>query len=491
MSNGLVKSLGVGRCLEWGALNSRGAAGDLVFWDNRVMQLMEMEVGKFTISCRFKNCEDGFCWCFSGVYGPTMKVEREDSLLRSKGGRMSQAMKRFSKVVEELDLRDLPLQGVGDVHVGAIQVVLAKSVSDHSPILLDGGGMRRRPTPFRFENMWLKEDGFKEVLRQWWEGIQIDSKKQNAWNLIDYWDKEETVCSLSMEEKEARKEARELYKKWTLLEEASWRQNSREIWLKEGDRNTKFFHQMANAHRRRNQLNRIKYRWVKFERLEELDVERLEKPFSEEEVFEALEGCCGEKVPGLNGISMAFWQFAWEFVKEKVMNLFRQFHETGRFVRSLNATFLVLIPKKGGAEDLKDFRPISLVGGLTNGRQIMDAVLIANEAIDSILKTVLGKMGFGGRWCSWIKWCLPTVKFLVLVNGSPTGFFQSSRGLRQGDPLSPYLFVIVMKAFSCLMKRAIGGAKEDQLTHLCWLLMWFEALSGLKANLEKSEFDPS
>ena len=77
MSNGLVKSLGVGRCLEWGALNSRGAARDLVFWDNRVMQLMEMEVGKFTISCRFKNCEDGFCWCFSGVYGPTMKVERE------------------------------------------------------------------------------------------------------------------------------------------------------------------------------------------------------------------------------------------------------------------------------------------------------------------------------------------------------------------------------------------------------------------------------
>ena len=216
-------------------------------------------------------------------------------------------------------------------------------------------------------------------------------------------------------------------------------------------------------------------------------MERLEKPFSEEEVFEALEGCCGEKAPSLNGISMAFWQFAWEFVKEKVMNLFRQFHETGRFVRSLNATFLVLIPKKGGAEDLKDFRPISLVGGLykwlakvlanrlkevlakvislsqntfMEGRQIMDAMLIANEAIDSILKSnkgailckldfekaydhvdwsfllaVLGKMGFGGRWCSWIKWCLSTVRFLVLVNGNLIGFFQSSRGLRQGDPL--------------------------------------------------------
>ncbi|RVW79010.1 Transposon TX1 uncharacterized 149 kDa protein [Vitis vinifera] len=244
-------------------------------------------------------------------------------------------------------------------------------------------------------------------------------------------------------------------------------------------------------------------------------------------------------------VGLANGQFAWDFVKEEVMNLFRQFHETGRFVRSLNATFLVLIPKKGGTEDLKDlkdFRPISLVGGLyiwlakvlanrlkgvlakvislsqmlfVEGRQIMDVVLITNEAIDSILKSnngailckldiekaydhvdwsfllaVLGKMGFGGRWCSWIKWCLSTVSFLVLVNGSPTGFFQGSRGLRKGDPHSPYLFIIVMEAFSCLMKRAVAGAKEDQLTHLCWLLMWFEALSGLKVNMDESELIP-
>ena len=61
---------------------------------------------------------------------------------------------------------------------------------------------------------------------------------------------------------------------------------------------------------------------------------------------------------------MTFWLFCWDVVKIGIMGLFREFHERSRFVKSLNATFLVLVPKKGDAEDLKDFRPISLVGSL-------------------------------------------------------------------------------------------------------------------------------
>ena len=168
-------------------------------------------------------------------------------------------------------------------------------------------------------------------------------------------------------------------------------------------------------------------------------------------------------------------------VKIEIMGFLREFHERGRFVKSLNATFLVLVPKKGDAEDLKDFRPISLVANLykllvkvlanrikkmmgkvisgsqnafVKGRQILDAILIANEAVNSRLKdnvggvlckldiekaynhvslsffmAVLKKMGFGERWLKWIEWCISTVKFSVLINGSLSNFFLKFEGI--------------------------------------------------------------
>ena len=129
------------------------------------------------------------------------------------------------------------------------------------------------------------------------------------------------------------------------------------------------------------------------------------------------------------------------------------------------------------------------------------------------------KMGFGKKLISWIKWCISTTTFSVLFDGSPTGFFRSFGGLRQGDPLSLYLFVIGMEALSRLLKRVVednfisgckfegrdGGeliishllyandtvllcdSKPEQLIYLGWILMWFEAVSGLRINLSKSE----
>ena len=83
-----------------------------------------------------------------------------------------------------------------------------------------------------------------------------------------------------------------------------------------------------------------------------------------EEVFSTLSKLNGDKAPGSDGFPLAFWQFCWEFVKNEIIGFFKEFHEKGRFVRSLNTTFLVLVPRKGGVDDLRDYRPISLVRGL-------------------------------------------------------------------------------------------------------------------------------
>ena len=57
--------------------------------------------------------------------------------------------------------------------MGVVQSALSRPVLDHFPILLDGGGVRRGPVPFRFENMWLQEEGFKDLLGGWWQGLRF------------------------------------------------------------------------------------------------------------------------------------------------------------------------------------------------------------------------------------------------------------------------------------------------------------------------------
>ena len=79
MFDRIVRSLGIGTNLGWVSLDARGSAGGvLVMWDKKVLEGLEAEVGSFSISCRLKNCEEGFVWVFSGLYGPCNGKERRE-----------------------------------------------------------------------------------------------------------------------------------------------------------------------------------------------------------------------------------------------------------------------------------------------------------------------------------------------------------------------------------------------------------------------------
>ena len=132
-------------------------------------------------------------WCLGGDFNIILFQQE-----RSSQRRISSAIRRFAETVDDLELVDLPLQGGEftwngglnnqawarldrflvspswlDLFSGVTQIRLSRPISDHFPIVLEGGGIRRGPTPFRFENMWLKVEGFQDMVRTWWQGIDV------------------------------------------------------------------------------------------------------------------------------------------------------------------------------------------------------------------------------------------------------------------------------------------------------------------------------
>jgi hypothetical protein len=244
-----------------------------------------------------------------------------------------------------------------------------------------------------------KLQSLKGKIKEWNSEVFGDVGARNkAWaEEVKSLDSFEEIRGLSDEEKERRSRLVSDLEGSLLQEEICWRQKSRIRWLKEGDKCTKFFHQVANANRRNNSIDslhvngsptsdpevinshivnfyeslfsepsswRLRVDNLEFEVLSVDEASSLEAPFEEREVREVIHGLDRDKALGPDGFSLAFFQDCWEVVKWDFMAVFADFHSHGKFVKSINSTLISLIPKFHRTKEIKDFRPISLVGGV-------------------------------------------------------------------------------------------------------------------------------
>ncbi len=292
-------------------------------------------------------------------------------------------------------------------------------------------------------------------------------------------------------------------------------------------------------------------------------------PFELDEVRSAVFSCAPDKAPGPDGFPMLFFQKIWPVLKDDLFEFFTLFFNGALNLVSLNKSWICLIPKKSGACTMRDFRPICLENSIIKilskvlatrlqrfldllinpfqtafikGRSILDNFYCAHilshplvstkqqgaifkidfeRAFDHInwpfLSELLLVRGFGAKWISWISNLLHSSSTAVLLNGIPGHSFSCKRGLRQGDPLSPLLFLLCMDVLFRMLQRAfddglipsVGGGDfcihtlqfaDDMLIFfdgschsarvIKLILDAFSDCSGLKINFGKSSIIP-
>ncbi|GKB30759.1 putative RNA-directed DNA polymerase [Tanacetum coccineum] len=218
------------------------------------------------------------------------------------------------------------------------------------------------------------------------------------------------------------------------------------------------------------------------------DVHLFDKPFTSSKIKDAVWDCGGEKAPGPDGFTFKFIKKNWYLRENDIIPYVKHFESPGHIPRGCNSSFITLVPKFDGPIVLGDFRPISLIGC----QYKIIAKVLANRLMHVLPSVVGEQMGFSAKWRNWIYSCLSSAFASILVNGSPTNEFKLERGLRQGDLLSPFLFILAVEELNIALLEATNnnifhGVKVDNARNLSRIFTCFHLASGLKANFNKSK----
>ncbi|WZZ48529.1 hypothetical protein YC2023_048636 [Brassica napus] len=432
---------------------------------------------------------------------------------------------------------------------------LPSQTSDHSPCLLNlaykipSCGTR----PFKFYNYLSKHPDFHQVVLDAW--TQAGSVQ--------------VMQAPSTQTFELEKQALECWNFLRLIEECYFKQRSRINWLKEGDQNTSYFFRIVQTRLNYNtirsyvlisgiiltdpldmsshavrhfsnilgpmppmRVNMVStVQWFQSLspfRCDQNQCVQMTTIPTVEKITRVMHKLNSNKAPGPDGLTSGFYKSAWSIVGAEVTGSIQHFFFSSFMPATTNSTILSLVPKHNGASLITDFRPISCLNTvykvvsrlLRNGTKRITLKVDIAKAFDTLswdfLFSCLNGLQLPSEFISWLRTCICTTSFTVGYNGSVNGFFKGTRGLRQGDPLSPYLFVIALNNLSLMLNRAAQemhfnyhhNCPNSRLTHLCFaddllifmdgslesvqavlqVLREFESRSGLSVSVHKTSF---
>ncbi|GJZ00491.1 RNA-directed DNA polymerase, eukaryota [Tanacetum coccineum] len=353
------------------------------------------------------------------------------------------------------------------VHTGVKLILLKEFVVDYGP------------TPFRFFHSLLDCEGFFDLVVDTWKAfdsgesngiISFRKKLQNlkqvirAWSVATRDDLNCRISSMKILSDIDRKEASDIAQK------------AKVKWAIEGDENTSFFHSSLKKKRRQCAIKGILHNGVWIDDPGEVKSEFYNHFCNRFSCTDDTRPTVGD-VP-FNQISVE----QCEFLERDVSN-----EEIKKAVWDC-----------GGDRAPVDFE----------------------KAFDSLrwdyFDAIMEQLGFGNKWRMWIAGCLKNSRASILVNGSPTSEFELSKGLRQGDPMSPFLFILAMEGLHAMVSKAVNtglfkgasiGHGSINVSHLLYaddaifvgewshsnaynlicLLRCFYMVSGLKINVHKSK----